>query len=173
MVIGAFFSDVGTELLRSFAQFDCSAASLSKQLILSNSWQDEDFIKVKNNLQKEHFNIQADKSDLLRLKEYLNQKHDYLLRLLENPNLLEHESFSNLLWAVFHLNEELALRGDLMVLAKSDYAHLKGDVNRVYIALIAQWLDYMQHLNSDHPYLFSLGMRTNPFNPDARVEIIE
>ncbi len=171
MVIGAFFSDVGTELLRAFAQFDRSAASLSKQLILSNSWEDEDFIRVKNNLKREHLNLQADKSDLLRLNEYLSQKHDYLLRLIENPNLLEHESFSDLLWAVFHLNEELSLRGDLMALTRSDYAHLSGDVNRVYIALIAQWLDYMQHIKSDHPYLYSLAMRTNPFNPDACVEV--
>ena len=173
MVIGAFFSDVGTELLRAFAQFDSSAAGLSKQLILSNSWEDEDFIKVKNSLKTVHFNIQADKSDLLRLNEYLSQKHDYLLRLIENPNLLEHESFSNLLLAVFHLNEELSLREDLMALANSDYAHLRGDINRVYILLIAQWLDYMQHLKSDHPYLYSLAMRTNPFNPDAKVAVME
>lgn len=173
MVIGAFFSDVGTDLLRSFAQFDRSAANLSKQLILSDSWEKEDFIRVKNSLKKEHFNIQADKSDLLKLNAYLSQKHDYLLRLIENPNLLEHESFSNLLWAIFHLNEELALRGDLMTLANSDYAHLSGDINRVYINLIAQWLDYMQHLKSDHLYLYSLAMRTNPFNPDASVEVME
>lgn len=173
MVIGAFFSDVGTELLRAIAQFDNSAADLSKKLILSNLWEDADFIRVKADLKNEHFSIQADKSDLLRLKEFLSQKHDYLLRLIENPNLLEHESFSNLLWAVFHLKEELYLREDLMTLANSDYAHLRIDVNRVYINLIAQWLDYMQHLKSDHPYLYSLSMRTNPFNPDACVEVRE
>lgn len=173
MVIGAFFSDVGTDLLRAFARFDHNAADFSQQLILSNSWEETDFMRVKNNLKKEHFNIQADKSDLLKLSEYLCQKRDYLMRLLENPNLFEHESFSRLLWAIFHLNEELSLRGDLMNLVNSDYAHLRSDVNRVYINLIAQWLDYMQHIKSDYPYMYSLAMRTNPFNPDARVEVLE
>ncbi len=173
MIIGAFFSDVGTNLLRAFARFDHNASNLGKQLIMSNSWEEADFIRVKNNLKKEHFNIKADKSDLLRLNEYLFQKHDYLLRLFENPNLLEHESFSQLLWAIFHLYEELSLRGDLMNLLNSDYAHLRKDVNRVYINLITQWLDYMQHIKSDYPYLYSLAMRTNPFNPDARVEVLE
>ena len=45
------------------------------------------------------------------------QKRDFLLRLLENPNLLEHDSFANLLLAVFHLTEELAQRRDLDRLA--------------------------------------------------------
>jgi len=31
-----------------------------------------------------------------------------LLGLLGNPNLLEHDSFTDLLWAVFHLMEELS-----------------------------------------------------------------
>lgn len=173
MVIGAFISDVGTDLLRAFARFDHTASDFGKQLIFSNSWEEADFIRVKNNLKKEHFNIKADKSDLLKLNEYLSQKHDYLLRLFENPNLLEHESFSQLLWAIYHLNEELSLRGDIMNLVNSDYAHLRKDVNRVYINLIAQWLDYMQHIKSESPYLYSLAMRTNPFNPDARVEVLE
>jgi hypothetical protein len=51
---------------------------------------------------------------------FLLEERDFLLRLLENPTLLEHESFTDLLRAVFH-----------------------------------------------HPYLFSLAMRTNPFDRQA------
>jgi hypothetical protein len=40
----------------------------------------------------------------------LLSKRDFLVALMENPNLLEHESFTDLLWAVFHLVEELAVR---------------------------------------------------------------
>jgi hypothetical protein len=29
----------------------------------------------------------------------------------------------------------------------------------------------MQHLKTDYPYLFSLAVRTNPFDPDAKVEV--
>jgi hypothetical protein len=33
--------------------------------------------------------------------------------------------------------------------------------------LVHQWLDYMRHLKKDYPYLFSLAMRTNPFDQEA------
>lgn len=60
-----------------------------------------------------------------------------LLRLLENPNLLEHESFTDVLWSVFHLAEELEHRPDVTRLSKSDLAHLSGDMRRAYAALAA------------------------------------
>jgi hypothetical protein len=87
--------------------------------------------------------------------------------LLENPNLLEHESFTELLWAVFHLTEETACRVDLKQLPDTDCQHLSGDIKRVYGLLISEWLAYMKHLRDNYPYLFHLAARTNPFNPDA------
>ncbi len=48
--------------------------------------------------------------DLTDLKRFLTDHRDFFLRLLENPNLLEHERFTDLLWAVFHLMDELSHR---------------------------------------------------------------
>ena len=101
------------------------------------------------------------------LKVFLVGKRGFLLRLLENPNLLEHERFTELLWAVFHLVEELEYREDLANLPKTDLAHLEGDVLRVYRLLLTEYLFYLNHLKDDYPYLFSLAMRLNPFNPNA------
>ena len=52
-----------------------------------------------------------------------------------------------------------------------DREHLAGDIERAYVALIAEWLDYMQHLQKHYPFLFSLALRTNPFDPEASVVI--
>jgi len=30
----------------------------------------------------------------------------------------------------------------------------------------------MQHLQEDYPHLFSLAVRTNPFDPDDKVEVV-
>ncbi|MBA7569274.1 hypothetical protein ES708_11013 [subsurface metagenome] len=38
---------------------------------------------------------------------------------------------------------------------------------------ISEWLDYMKHLKNNYPYLFSLAMRTNPFDANASVEVIK
>jgi hypothetical protein len=37
----------------------------------------------------------------------------------------------------------------------------------VYGLLVIEWLKYMQHLKQQYPYLFSLAMRTNPFDANA------
>jgi len=34
-----------------------------------------------------------------------------------------------------------------------------------------QWLAYMKHLKKEYPYLFSLAVRTNPFDPDVSVAV--
>jgi hypothetical protein len=35
------------------------------------------------------------------------------------------------------------------------------------VLLSQQWLDYMKHLKGNYPFLFSLAMRTNPFDQNA------
>jgi len=52
-------------------------------------------------------------------------------------------------------------------LSDSDYEHLAVDVNRAYTLLVQQWLEYGKYLKDNYPYLFSLAMRTNPFDQTA------
>jgi hypothetical protein len=89
------------------------------------------------------------------------------MRLLENPILLEHTEFTEMLRALFHLTEELGSRDNLTDLPETDYAHLAKDIQRVYTQLVSQWLDYMIYLKNNYPYLFSLAMRKNPFDETA------
>lgn len=171
MVIGAFFSEVGTELLATCAVADPDEASLRQLLVPDPHWTSDDFKRVIAQVTAGPRVVEPDAAALERLKGLLVGKREFMLRLLENPNLLEHESFTELLWAVFHLTEELAARADLGRLTDTDRAHLKGDTVRVYALLVTEWLRYMRHLSRDYPYLFSLAVRTNPFDPDARAEV--
>jgi hypothetical protein len=41
------------------------------------------------------------------------------------------------------------------------------DLTRVYSQLVIEWLTYMHHQKKKYPYLFSLAMRTNPFDEHA------
>ena len=65
-------------------------------------------------------------------------RRDFLVRLLENPSLLEHESFTNLLRAVFHLTEELAYREDPNQLLENDKRHIAGNMIRAYHLLVQE-----------------------------------
>jgi hypothetical protein len=177
MVIGVFFSDVGTELLAEISKFDLKSKCINETLIINSNWADLDFQKAREDIIKNRYRLEIHGDDpdsikfLEETKKYLMGKRRFLLALLENPNLLEHETFTELLRAVFHLTEELEKRKDLKQLPKADYDHLKFDTERAYNKLIYQWVDYMEHLMINYPYLFSLAMRTNPFDPNATVEI--
>ena len=167
MVIGAFFSEVGTGLLQYMVRWDLGLETVRDRLQLTTLWTEEQFDQVEASLKGYAYKIDHEKLDVVDLRAYLSSKVDFLLRLMENPNLLEHESFTNLLMAVFHLTEELVVRGEVATLPDSDRRHLAGDVERVYSQLVARWLDYMGHLLGNYPYLFSLAVRTNPFDEDA------
>jgi hypothetical protein len=164
MLIGAFYSEVGTPLMKYFMSFMTNEAD---HFIVSAGWSEKDFNNAMQYVRSIEHVIDSQQGDLRGLKDFLVKERVFLLGLLENPNLLEHESFTDLLFAVFHLTEELTSREDLQGLPKSDLEHLAGDMKRAYSQLMAEWLTYMKYLKKGYPYLFSLSVRTNPFNRDA------
>lgn len=167
MVIGTFFSEAGTWLLTFISDRDPDLPRLRQELVVTEAWTPEKFSVVQDGLRGHCCTVAPDTADLEELCQYLKGRRDFLLRLLENPVLMEHESFTNLLRAVFHLTEELERRGDFAGLPESDLRHLAGDVERVYGLLIREWLAYMEYLQRNYPYLFSLAMRSNPFDETA------
>ena len=172
MVIGAFYSEVGSDLARTLSEFDTGVAELRARLAGAGDWDGPEFLQASKRLRGAAYAMNPRLGDLAALRSRLVAKREFLLRLLENPNLLEHAAFTDLLWAVFHLTEELSLRSDLAALPDSDLEHLAGDLKRAYALLVAEWLLYVRHLKHDYPYLFSLAIRTNPFNPGATVEVM-
>ena len=167
MVIGTFFSETGNELISLFTECDPECGRISNNLNITDEWNSKTFSEAKKNFENFDYSAELTPDDLLNLEKYLSGKRDFLLRLLENPILLENESFTELLRAVFHLAEELGYREDFRILPKTDILHLKGDINRVYGRIVISWIDYMEYLYENFPYLFSLQMRINPFDAGA------
>jgi hypothetical protein len=167
MVIGAFFSEVGSTLLVYFSDFDERLEQIKGDLVVRGDWTDAQFREVAGRIRGYDYHVDAAKVDFEHLRSFLAARRDFLLRLLENPSLMEHETFTDLLLAVFHLTEELAHRRKVTDLPASDQAHLAGDVKRIYGLLVHQWLDYLHYLKVNYPYLFSLALRTNPFDEKA------
>ncbi|MCX6565001.1 MAG: hypothetical protein NTW38_01020 [Candidatus Aminicenantes bacterium] len=164
MVIGSFFSAVGRDLLMKFPLFVDNAAELAPKLAFDGRWDKNAFARAGKTAESFPYRVRVKPDSLRNLRACLTANRGFLLGLLENPNLLEHESFTDLLWAVFHLVEELEMRPEsLEGLPAADYAHLAGDVQRAYSRLAGEWLAYARHLQEDYPYLFSLAARINPF----------
>jgi hypothetical protein len=95
---------------------------------------------------------------------FLIQKRQFLLALLENPNLLEHERFTDLLWATFHLTEELEVRESLSGLPEADIKHVAVDIQRVYCHLIVEWLFYVEHLKANYPFPLFTRFKNTPLS---------
>jgi len=131
MVVGAFFSELGNHLLQDLIKHFDNRLEISRHLNVTENWTKKDFQKAVDFAHHLKVEVDCRNIDLGRLKAFLEQKQEFLLTLLENPSLLEHDRFTDLLWAVTHLASE--------------------------------WLDYVQHLKSKYPFLFSLVLRTHPF----------
>jgi len=171
MAIGTFFSEVGMDIIMQCISFDRNIDAVREKLAHPNTWKEPDYSKIRLNIVKHESGIDSTKGDLEVLKRMLIDKRPFLLSLLQNQNLLEHESFTDMLWATFHVTDELAHRKTTLNLSEADYKHLTGDIKRMYQLILVCWIDYLKHLARDYPYLYSLAIRTNPFDGQARVEL--
>jgi hypothetical protein len=173
MIIGLFFTEAGRELIARLSTFYPDVEKIRNDLIMTDRWSREDFTNLEQRLETIDYRMDSQRGDLEGLRSFLVEKRDFFLRLLENPNLLEHEEFTDLLWGIVHLAEELMFRKDLAALPKTDYSHLSVDMRRAFTRLVRGWIRYMAHLKKDYPYLFHLAVRTNPFDPKAAPEVRE
>ncbi|HWQ65994.1 MAG TPA: hypothetical protein VN372_03885 [Methanospirillum sp.] len=173
MVIGTFFSVSGTEMLKEFVRADPALSAMQPDLKIDSRWDAAMYKRQKKVVSGFAFQVDMDAINLVHLRDIMVRQEDFLIRILENPVMLEHESFTDLLLAVFHLVEELRNRDDLTSLPHSDIIHLKGDIRRVYSLMTLSWLDYMNYLQGSYPYLYSLAVRLNPFGEQPDVIVRE
>jgi hypothetical protein len=169
MIIGIFFSEMGTELLSYFSDIDPDLDSIRKDLFIDGNWSPREFEGLARELNEYRYRVDPSRLNLKQLRDFLLGKRDFVLTLMENPNLLEHERFTEILRAVFHVADELRFRTENTSLPQTDLNHIAADINRAYGMLAREWVLYMGHLKKHFPYLFSLAVRTNPFDQNASV----
>lgn len=173
MLVGVFFSEMGTRLLSLLSAVDGNVEMLRKKLGVNREWTDEAYDEVMKELGEHIYQLHVKKDTIEVLKRFLLEKREFVVRLLENPYLIEREDFTELLRAILHLIEEYDSRKSLDSLPDTDMNHLTKDAERVYGYLIREWIAYMQYLKIHYPYLFSLAVRTNPFDIGASPIIYE
>ncbi len=173
MVVEMFFSEIGTELLRAFACNDKALAGIRDALSINNDWTDKDFKNLIKLLEEYEPKLEIGCDDFQAIDMMLLECRPDLLRLLENPILLEHETFTEVLMSVFHLAEELRMRYGFTSMKPSDQCHLVSDVKSAYKLLSVEWVYYVNHMRVHYPSLYSLSVRNHPFSRTRDVEIKE
>jgi hypothetical protein len=171
VVISAFYSEVGTQAIVILSSHVENTHSINNILNVSPDWKDEDFRAAVKNIKLLQYDLYSGKSDIGLLKSFLKDKRHFMLSMFENTNLLEHDTLTDMLWAIFHVSDELESRDSLDSLPEKDLEHLSIDIKRAYGLLIIEWLYYMNHMKREYPYLFSLAVRKSPFNENGSVII--
>ncbi len=78
MVIGAFFSEVGIELLKAFSTFDKDAFKITQKLVITNDWSEKEFLKICRSIKDHSYHIDSKKGDLETIKNFLKEKRKFL-----------------------------------------------------------------------------------------------
>ncbi len=111
MLISVFFSSLGNELLAILFRCDASVYGPRGRTGPAERWAAPRPGRVNVVVACRCHEVHVEQADLEQLRSLLMRKLDILLRLLENPSLHEHETFAELLRAVFHLEEETLVEG--------------------------------------------------------------
>jgi hypothetical protein len=161
MVVGVFFHELGGILIDRMKGFLTDTEGLRTLLDGIEHWDDADYQRgiQKVLAYKPKFSCAQ---DLRGLRDFLRGKRIFILRLLENPNLLEHDRFSSLLWAVTHVADELEIQPDIDNLSKGVAAHISRDMGRAFRLLVGEWLSYLRHLRRDYPYMYKGALKQGP-----------
>jgi len=163
IVVNEFYAEAGTEMIMGLRSYIVNLDELSEKLQLSGHWKDKDFLDARAFLSGHTIAVDIRSNDLNKLYSLLENKKDHLLRLFENASLMEHDSFTDMLWAVYHVYDELRSREFLDDLPDADIRHLNIDISRAAQLLLVEWIDSMRALKVRYPYLYSLAVRKCPF----------
>lgn len=173
MLVGLFYNEIGTDLFTSLVNADLEVDEMREDCIVTIKSIEEDFKGVESKINAHKHRVEMDKINLVEMKEKLHSQKELLVNLISNPALLEHEEFSEMLMAVFHLEEELHARevsDDQAQMKSIDVNHLKVDIERVYKHISVEWVQYMKHLKIKYPFLYFAAILKNPY--DLRDEAV-
>jgi len=168
-LISVFFSEFGIDLMRQLFSCVKNVKEISSCLNVKAEWSLRDYDEASNKLKTLKIVVESKRMCLVELREILEKKRGILMVILSNPALLKHEAFTDMIWAIFHLSDQLLARDRFDNLPDTDINHLNIDIERALRAILIHWIGYMKHVRTCYPYLFSLELRRNPINEDAEI----
>jgi len=166
VVISAFFSEMGASAVKKLSKFNKDIEGIKEKVEITPAWTLHDFDDLARFAKAHNYSIDSRIASIQDLKDFLLENKPFLLSIFENNNLLEHAAFTDTLWAVYHIVEELQSRSDLTNLPEEDLVHLSVDISRCFKSLFIEWIYYMKRLKKQYPFLYSLAIRKNPFFED-------
>ena len=170
MLIGLFYTELGTKLLADIVKGDAHGVMANHRTITADTWCDKSFAKLHDDILQYDYEINIEKIDLKNIRNRLDNNKDLLINLISNGNLLEHETFTEMLMTIMHLKEELDTRY-CEYIKEYEIKHIETDLIAVYKYLTIEWAEYMKYLSKNYPSLYCKALINNPFdNRDKKIK---
>lgn len=158
MLTSAFFTELGGELLFSLAEISDGMDEVVN-IMKENDIKDEKSLAHVQKLIKDvDIKVHLTEEDYNSTQELIKERHEILLTITSNPVLLEHENFTKLLWSIFHLVDEFALRGDYATLRPEEIAHLESDFSDTLEKLLINWSGNLLYVKTYYPNYYNAGL---------------
>lgn len=157
MLTSSFFTQMGTDLIDTMIQDSANAGEL-KQLMQSPLQSDKDVQKVQVQLQSADLAFTLTEEVYDRSMDLILKNQLSLLTLSSNPLLLEHECFTEMLWGIFHLNDEFRLRGKYSELDEAGREHMQEDFIKVFRLLLINRAANLKYLRDTYPNYYSASL---------------
>ena len=115
MLMSTFFSEVGNELINQLSTVNKYKASTENLKSIKN-WEDKDYENKLNELKSSTVDFSAidmgleDREEFLEnLRTLLVDKREFIINLINNPNLLEKEEFTGLINAILRTQKRFGI----------------------------------------------------------------
>lgn len=159
MLASSFFSDNGFKLLKILLSFTTVSPEIKDILKINPNWTSKQFATAANKAKTYSFPIHFSTEQLENLKNIFAEKRMALLIIMSNPLLFDHEDFTDMLWAILHLSDELTIRENLTSIPKEELYHLNDDIERVIQGLLANWFMHISYIKDEYPHLYLLALK--------------
>ncbi len=155
MLASTFFTELGTAMLREMLQsveMDPAIRELLGEEILDAAFP---AAELSEHIEKAHMKVAVTKEFYESMKNLILSRQTSLLIISSNPLLLEHESFTGMLWSIFHLVDEFRLRGEYDELSQTDILHFQADFTATLELLLVNWSSNVRYMKTTYPNFFS------------------
>ncbi|GIQ83282.1 hypothetical protein KIPB_004579 [Kipferlia bialata] len=152
--ISLFMFEFGSELLTIIARMDRSCSLMA----VKKGFTPKQFKAAR--VQASTARIELNRNQLNQMRRLLAEHSHQIEAPLRNPNMTEHEEFTDMLLALHHLKEELKAKASF---SDEELAVVSQHCSRVYRMLAEQWVLHLRHIQTEYPYMFDYAIRTSPF----------
>lgn len=150
LLTSTFFTEVGEDLLQPLI-LSASCYDEVVELLKSKAYSEKE---VKQRIRDMHLKVRLTPELIQSIKNLLEEHQMFMTITASNPILLEHEKYTDMLWALFHLKDEIRMRGTEN-LSEESMQHLELDSKRVLELLLLNWVDHTRYVKKEYPYFYA------------------